>query len=447
MEILSRLPVKSIGRCLCVSKLWASILRLPYFTTLFATRSSVRPHMLLAYGEKGQVLFFSSPQLKNPNENASLTANYLSRVPYGGSSFHISDPVHGLVCLTYIDKDILKEHIICNPSTGQTLTLPKVKTTMVGVRSIFKLVSFLGYVSIDKQFKVLSMEWNSDHYILGISVIVCFDFKSEEFSYIEVVKTFETLISDGPLINYNGKLGSLIFKGHPWGDKARSFELLVIGDLEKQEWSTHKYMLPPTWKNVVGEGMLGFAGFFVRDKISEGPKNMISTVHKICNPSMHQVLTLGTQKLEWRMIKCCVPHHSLHDGICINGVLYYPAVHVPTGAPIIVCFDARFSAKGIYDYADGASRSFEFVVIGDFQKQEWSTHKYVLPPPIWKNMVGECVGFVGFIGTNMIVLSHPSYVIYYNIVKVGVQGLEGFQSYKAFSFMDYVENLKLVNEF
>ena len=46
------------------------------------------------------------------------------------------------------------------------------------------------------------------------------------------------------------------------------------------------------------------------------------------------------------------------------------------------------------------------MVIGDFQKQEWSTHKYVLPPPIWKNMVGECVGLVGFIGTNMIVLSH-----------------------------------------
>ncbi|WZZ39677.1 hypothetical protein YC2023_035936 [Brassica napus] len=117
------------------------------------------------------------------------------------------------------------------------------------------------------------------------------------------------------------------------------------------------------------------------------------------------------------MIKCCVPHHSLHDGICINGVLYYPAVHVSTGAPTIVCFDVRseeFSyielettfktavlcgklinyhgklgsllCQGNYDYADGASRSFEFVVIGDFQKQEWSTHKYVLPPPIWKNM-------------------------------------------------------------
>ena len=123
MEILSRLPVKSIGRCLCVSKLWASILRLPYFSTLFTTRSSVRPHMLLSYGEKGQVLFFSSPQLKNPNENASLTANYLSRVPYGGSSCHINDPVHGMVCLTYIDKETSKEHIICNPSTGQTLNL------------------------------------------------------------------------------------------------------------------------------------------------------------------------------------------------------------------------------------------------------------------------------------------------------------------------------------
>ena len=94
---------------------------------------------------------------------------------------------------------------------------------------------------------------------------------------------------------------------------------------------------------------------------------MISTVHKICNPSMvsflgyvpidkqfkvlysnhfsslpyvqHQVLTLGTQKLEWRMIKCCVPHHSLHDGICINGVLYYPVC--TRGRDMIGCFHVR----------------------------------------------------------------------------------------------------------
>ncbi|WZZ31174.1 hypothetical protein YC2023_014575 [Brassica napus] len=49
---------------------------------------------------------------------------------------------------------------------------------------------------------------------------------------------------------------------------------------------------------------------------------------------------------------------------------------------------------------------------GDFEKQEWPTHKYMVPP-MWKNMVGELLRFVGY--TNMTVLPHSSYVIYYNI--------------------------------
>ncbi|CAA7047915.1 unnamed protein product [Microthlaspi erraticum] len=44
--------------------------------------------------------------------------------------------------------------VICNPSTGQSLTLPKVKTRRIDV------TSFFGYDPIDKQFKVLSMTWS-----------------------------------------------------------------------------------------------------------------------------------------------------------------------------------------------------------------------------------------------------------------------------------------------
>ncbi|KAL0844159.1 hypothetical protein Bca101_017405 [Brassica carinata] len=275
MEIISRLPVKSIGRCRCVSKLWASMLRLPYFTKLFTTRSSARPKILFVYmSAKGRFVFFSSPQPQNPDENSSssVAANYLSRAPYGGPLCHISDPVHGFVCLTVKD-NISTEHIIYNPSTGQALTLPK--TRMVGV------MSFL---------------W------------------SEEFSFIEVGTIFKVPLICGQYINYNGKLG------------------------------------------------------------------------------------------------------LLHSNWC--------------------------------DYASGASRSFELLVIGDFQKQEWSTHKYMLPPT-WKNMVREVLSFVGFIGTNTIVLSHYSYVIYYNIekntiVKVGIQGLEGFKCSDVFTCLDFVEDLKLL---
>ncbi|KAF3543270.1 hypothetical protein DY000_02001884 [Brassica cretica] len=271
MEILSRLPLKSIGRCCCVSKLWASILGLPYFLDLFATRSSARPHMLFACRRDGKVLFFSAPQPQNFDVNSSsdVTANYLS----------------------------------------------------------------------------------------------------------------------------------------------------------------------------------------------------------------HKVMTLGTQKLEWRRTKCCIPHYSYVKGICINGVLYYRSVRAYTHDSVIVCFDARseefsfievettfkvplicgqyinYNGKfGLLlsqgcDYADEASSSFELVVIGDSENQEWSTRKYVLPPT-WKNMVKEKLGFVGFIGTHTIVLTHPSsYIIYYNIekntiVKVSIQGLDGFKCFEVLTFVDYVEDLR-----
>ncbi|CAF1700088.1 unnamed protein product [Brassica oleracea var. botrytis] len=364
MEILSRLPLKSIGRCCCVSKLWASILGLPYFLDLFATRSSARPHMLFACRRDGKVLFFSAPQPQNFDVNSSsdVTANYLSRVSYDGSYCYISGPVHGLVCLTFKDnKESSKGHIICNPSTGQTLTLPQLES-MVGVRSPYKAISLLWYDPTDKKGKVLFMEEDVDH----------------------------------------------------------SISLVVL---------------------------------------------------------KHKVMTLGTQKLEWRRTKCCIPHYSYVKGICINGVLYYRSVRAYTHDSVIVCFDARseefsfievettfkvplicgqyinYNGKfGLllsqgWDYADEASSSFELVVIGDSENQEWSTRKYVLPPT-WKNMVKEKLGFVGFIGTHTIVLTHPSsYIIYYNIekntiVKVSIQGLDGFKCFEVLTFVDYVEDLR-----
>ncbi|XP_010495953.1 PREDICTED: putative F-box protein At2g19630 [Camelina sativa] len=48
IEILLRLPVNSIARCRCVSKLWATILSRTDFTELFLTRSLARPKLLFA---------------------------------------------------------------------------------------------------------------------------------------------------------------------------------------------------------------------------------------------------------------------------------------------------------------------------------------------------------------------------------------------------------------
>lgn len=103
-------------------------------------------------------------------------------------------------------------------------------------------------------------------------------------------------------------------------------------------------------------------------------------------------------------------------------------------------------------FIDRASRSINLLVIGNFEKQEWSKHEYVLPPT-WENVVGRAeLRLVGVVGTNEVVLSHPSQVIYYNIetqgvVKVAIQGMEASSECKFATFINHMEDLKLTQAF
>ncbi|XP_018462414.1 F-box protein DOR-like [Raphanus sativus] len=74
IEIFSRLPLKSIARCRCVSKRWASILGRQDFTDLFFTKSLARPKLLFASHKGSEILFFSSPQLSLGSETVTVTS-------------------------------------------------------------------------------------------------------------------------------------------------------------------------------------------------------------------------------------------------------------------------------------------------------------------------------------------------------------------------------------
>ncbi|KAG7558557.1 F-box associated domain type 3 [Arabidopsis thaliana x Arabidopsis arenosa] len=314
MEILSRLPSKSVSRFRCVSKRWASMFASPYFNELFQTRSSAKPRLLFAIAENGDYRgesngvwsFFSTPQLENPYEKSLSTL-------VAAAEFHVKFSPDGL--LINHDSDIKyfsigyasgliyiygcryqARPLICNPNTGRYAILPYRYTYR-------KAYSFFGFDPIDKQYKALSIRYpsgpgrdkiltfgdngdltwrkikfpsperpgikshgiciNGVLYFLAeraeISfdyVIVCFDVRSETFTFIDVERFCR-------LINYKGKLAVIyweddvdIYEICYYGkdldeyleenldaDATNELRVWVLEDVEKQKWSKYAY----TW--------------------------------------------------------------------------------------------------------------------------------------------------------------------------------------------------------
>ncbi|KAL0731153.1 hypothetical protein Bca4012_027247 [Brassica carinata] len=318
IEILSRLPAKSIAKCGCVSKSWAYVLRREYFTELFITRSRARPQLLLYCREISELFLFSIPQVQNQDV---VSANYLTRFPFERSS-KIIGSVRGLFCLTHLRKFYKTAPVMCNPSTGQSLPLPNVKTKTVLVNS------FLGFDPIGKQFKLLSMTGDCDsseayqvltlgarklawrkikcsiishaylqidgiclngviYYVTVVNgpprvfSILCFDVRSEKFKVINRAEEM-AIWCGSTLVNYKGTLGALLSdRCTEVTRETKCFELWVLVDAEKHEWSKHiSISLPPLWKNIVADAKLFFVGVTGTDEIVLSPHRL--SISKPC---------------------------------------------------------------------------------------------------------------------------------------------------------------------
>ncbi|CDY60955.1 BnaA04g28850D [Brassica napus] len=226
-EIFSRLPSKAIARCRCVSKLLASMLRSHYFTELFLTKSCARPQLLFAFEDDSEVVFFSSPQPENPEENSYvLAANQLARIP---SSYGLSAPTR----TEKLSWRLVECSIPHCPSTK-----------WICINGVLYYTATAGY-------------WSS--------MVVCFDFKSEKFSFVNFMEASgKEMHGSTTLINYNGKLGLLMSEDTGYDyicGASKSLELWVLRDAGKNEWSEHVYVLPPSWEDVVSamsiSGMVG----------------------------------------------------------------------------------------------------------------------------------------------------------------------------------------------
>ncbi|XP_023632997.1 F-box protein DOR-like [Capsella rubella] len=303
LEILSRSSAKSVSKFRRASKFWESTLRHQYFTELFLTRSSARPRLLFSLENSNDLIFCSSPQFQNPPHESSLVVT---------AEFHISFPaewrlqnccpVSGLVYCPSSRLSVDRLPVICNPSTGQQVSLPKPKTTKALVHNFF------WYDPVLKNFKVVCMSHDKDvaveeswilalgtgtwrlikgrlgHYPLskGICVngvlyyigrrvavnntvvIACVDFNKMRLALIPEVNGISLWSRPSVLVNYKGKLGGIQSEwsggNNVDGRLSLVLTLWVLEDFKKRMFSKRVYNLPELWENRNVNGSVSIAG-------------------------------------------------------------------------------------------------------------------------------------------------------------------------------------------
>ncbi|CAH8254021.1 unnamed protein product [Arabidopsis lyrata] len=304
MAILTRLPAKSLTNLKHVSKMWSSIIRSRGFIDYFFSVSSTRSRFIVALSnglfnkpEEKLIFLFS---FSHEGDNSSLLANFVIAIPSVSfsSSSGSCESVHGFLSVTAEFRQV-----ICNPSTEEVIKLP------VNTR-------FVGYDPIDDQHKALLVQSinHSDHlehkvltlggggqgwrHIEGTTapyspisvgvcidgfvyygayspnrpinpVMVCFEVRSEKISFIKAPEDVVHWGNEAIFIEYKGKLASIV--RFPFG-RFHSFDLWILEDVEKHEWSKQTCVFPSSVWDDVGDIKMSFPGTNKAGEIIMAPK-------------------------------------------------------------------------------------------------------------------------------------------------------------------------------
>ncbi|CAA7041112.1 unnamed protein product [Microthlaspi erraticum] len=326
--IFANLPLKSIAKFLCLSKLWRSIIGGKYFIDLFMTRSLTRPSFLFTHPHLTMDnKFFHSSSHESPSSlhhNGACTT--LSH------DYVMPTPVRGLICCRHGQK-----MRVCNPSTGQVVRLLNFKTGRIGI------TSFLGYDPVGDVYKVLCMTRDfkvrapvvsSQHRVVSLgppgtsrkqkwrdieceelphvpatnglcvdgvvyygawtnshrqgSMIVCFDVRQEVFRRLKSPEDVEIKHHRFELLRYHGKLALV---DQSYGGRV---DMWVLVDVEKQEWSKDCVVVP-CWLELVGLRSFRFLGTI-------GTGECVFVPHSLPDPYPFFVVIYDRKKGEGRRV-------------------------------------------------------------------------------------------------------------------------------------------------
>ncbi|CAG7883928.1 hypothetical protein BRARA_K01784 [Brassica rapa] len=176
IDILRRLPPKSLMRFKSVSKLWSSLICSKYFSNLFRKVSSPRPrlYMWLGIDNMNVLLSSSSSPDFNVSTMSSLVVDQDLTIP-AMEGYSVSQVFHGLMCFT--NEQSAK---IYNTTTRQLVVLPVIEESSILVENdkSKRTMYCIGHDSVHDQYKVFCtvskrgervgnlVTWVSEHWVL-----------------------------------------------------------------------------------------------------------------------------------------------------------------------------------------------------------------------------------------------------------------------------------------
>ncbi|KAF8091890.1 hypothetical protein N665_0433s0055 [Sinapis alba] len=244
VEILLKVPTKSVASLVFVSKQWLTLIRGKDFINLYLARSS--PRLLLAvFGNNVEEQFLQTCSQVDPSSDRHRLNISTPRKDHLDA---FSPPIRGLFC-----RQMGSKIMIGNPSTGQLLTLPRVKTTRRGILSLF------GYDPVNDVYKVLCMtilQSRQRHESRVVSLGAQRKWRMIECKHPHLPPPPPCVITKGicinghpedmpRLVNYTGKVAIT-----SWPTRNGEVHLWILEDANKQEWSKVSIVVP-SWIDLI----------------------------------------------------------------------------------------------------------------------------------------------------------------------------------------------------
>ncbi|KAI3496529.1 hypothetical protein L1887_38894 [Cichorium endivia] len=210
LNILPRLPVKSVGRFTCVSKQWHSFLTTPEFVKTHRQHVITNKMVVVSAATK----WFHTIDCERPKEGFSAGRPFPFKVG-PSQNIRILTSVHGLVCIGVKTKPIRRgryfgwgkysDLILWNPATGDHKTLSK------------PLARYYDdcYTTGESLFGLYHSSWDDDYKLLRVTPhpnVYIYSLKSDSWRKVESdlqrirASPFSLSFFWGPSISLNEKL-------------------------------------------------------------------------------------------------------------------------------------------------------------------------------------------------------------------------------------------------